>query len=63
MFLQSTGGISEYREEWKDVFIVSAEVQIFGTIVYLILAQGGRQWWAGGGDRSSAANQDDTLVT
>ena len=37
-----------YREEWKEIFIISAEVYIFGAIMYIILGKGERQWWAKG---------------
>ena len=30
------------------MFIISAEVYVFGAIVYLILASGEKQWWADG---------------
>ncbi len=30
------------------MFIVAAEVYVFGAILYVILAEGKRQWWAGG---------------
>ena len=41
--------MSVYREEWREVFIIAAEIFVFGAIVYLILGKGERQWWAGGG--------------
>ena len=37
-----------YREEWREVFIVAAEVYFFGALIYLILADGKKQWWADG---------------
>ncbi len=30
------------------MFIIAAEVYVFGAIVYIILGKGERQWWAGG---------------
>ena len=30
------------------MFIISAEVYIFGAIIFLILASGEKQWWADG---------------
>ena len=37
-----------YQEEWRQVFIIAAEINIFGAIIYLLFAKGERQWWAGG---------------
>ena len=36
------------RSEWSQVFIVAAEVYLFGSCVYILLAQGSEQWWAEG---------------
>ena len=35
-----------YREEWREVFILAAEIYIFGALIFLILGRGERQWWA-----------------
>ncbi len=35
-----------YRDEWREVFIISAEVYIFGALIFLILASGTVQPWA-----------------
>ena len=40
------------------MFIISAELYIFGALVYLILAQGERQWWAGGKRREEKGNEE-----
>ena len=37
-----------YREEWREVFIICAEIYIFGGVTYLLLASGNKQWWADG---------------
>ena len=37
-----------YQEEWRQVFVIAAEINIFGAIIYLLFAKGERQWWAGG---------------
>uniref|UniRef100_A0A1X7UN88 Major facilitator superfamily (MFS) profile domain-containing protein n=1 Tax=Amphimedon queenslandica TaxID=400682 RepID=A0A1X7UN88_AMPQE len=37
-----------YQEEWRKVFLISVQVYIFGAAVYLILADGKKQWWADG---------------
>ena len=37
-----------YQEEWREVFTVAAEVYLFGACIYLILADGKKQWWAEG---------------
>ena len=35
-------------QEWQNVFIVAAEIYVFGAIIYGILARGDKQWWADG---------------
>ncbi|XP_065897728.1 sialin-like [Dysidea avara] len=40
--------IEVYRQEWTLVFIIAAEVYVFGTIIYLLLGSGEKQWWADG---------------
>jgi len=35
-----------YRAEWRDVFIISAEIYIFGAIIFIILGSGEKQPWA-----------------
>ena len=37
-----------YRQEWREVFIIAAEIYVFGAAMYIILGKGERQWWAGG---------------
>ena len=37
-----------YLREWREVFIIAAEIYVFGAVVYLILGRGERQTWAGG---------------
>ena len=37
-----------YKDEWREVFLICAEVYVFGAIIYLILARGEKQWWADG---------------
>ena len=34
--------------EWCEVFVIAAEVYLFGACIYLILADGKKQWWADG---------------
>ena len=50
--------IATYTEEWREVFIISAEVYVFGAIVYLILASGEKQWWADGVQRRRGEQSD-----
>ena len=38
----------KFREEWREVFLISAELYIFGAIIYLILGSGNKQPWADG---------------
>ena len=40
--------LNTYREEWREVFIISAEIYAFGLVMYLILASGEEQYWANG---------------
>ncbi len=44
----SSGYLLGYRDEWREVFMVSAEIYIFGIIVYLLLGSGEKQYWADG---------------
>ena len=37
-----------YKQEWQEVFILAAEIYLFGGAIYLILADGEKQWWADG---------------
>ena len=38
----------KFRDEWREVFFISAEIYIFGAIVYLILGSGKKQPWGDG---------------
>lgn len=38
--------ISILRDEWRQVFIIAAEVYVAGTILYAILGSGKTQFWA-----------------
>ena len=40
--------LNGFRDEWREVFIIGAEVYIFGALVYLIMATGKKQPWADG---------------
>ena len=46
-----------YQTEWREVFIIAAEVYIFGALVYLILAEGTKQWWADGTKNAQEAKE------
>ena len=37
-----------YKSEWREVFILAAEIYVFGALVYVILGRGDKQWWAEG---------------
>ncbi len=54
--------MSVYQEEWREVFIISAEVYIFGALVYIILAKGERQWWTGGKERDTSLKQETAPI-
>ena len=47
-----------FQEEWREVFILSAEIYIFGMLIYLILASGEEQPWAQG----KPTNQPSDMV-
>ena len=40
--------IDIYRYEWTLVFVLTAEIYVFGSLVYLLLGSGKTQWWAEG---------------
>lgn len=35
-----------FQDEWREVFILSAELYLFGMLIYLILGSGEEQSWA-----------------
>ena len=37
-----------YQDEWREVFMISAEIYVFGIIIYNLLASGEKQYWADG---------------
>lgn len=37
-----------YRDEWRSVFFISAEIYVFGIIMYNLLGSGKKQYWADG---------------
>ncbi|XP_065843594.1 vesicular glutamate transporter 3-like [Oscarella lobularis] len=41
-------GTHVLAEEWRNVFYLGAEIQIFGALIFLILGSGEEQWWANG---------------
>ena len=47
-----------YKSEWRQVFILAAEIYVFGAFVYVILGRGDKQWWAEGVS-TTAINQDE----
>ena len=52
--------IDIYRQEWTTVFIIAAEVYVFGAIVYLLLGSGKKQSWADGYDHDSSMEFEHT---
>ncbi|XP_065897702.1 sialin-like isoform X2 [Dysidea avara] len=40
--------IDMYRQEWTLVFITTAELYVFGAIIYLLLGSSEKQWWTKG---------------
>ena len=51
----------KFRDEWREVFFISAEIYIFGAIIYLILGSGNKQPWADGS--ASKTRQRSTVAT
>ena len=37
-----------YKDEWREVFVITAELCLFGVLIYLILGTGKEQAWARG---------------
>lgn len=54
--------IATYQDEWREVFIISAEIYIFGMLIYLILADGNVQSWAKGTKSQSVALSPDECL-
>ena len=50
-----------YRDEWREVFIIAAEIYIFGAIAYLILASGEKQPWADGRRQKHIMDKQDSV--
>ena len=40
--------MATYKEEWRDVFVIGAEVLLFGGLVFLIMSTSRKQPWAEG---------------
>lgn len=43
-----TFSLQSTRSEWCEVFLIAAELYLFGACIYIILADGKKQWWADG---------------
>ena len=53
--------LNTYRDEWRDVFIISAEIYAFGFVMYLILASGEEQYWANGWPPRNDSSDSNTF--
>ena len=55
----------KFRDEWREVFFISAEIYIFGAIIYLILGSGNKQPWADGyaSSKTPQSLQNGAIVT
>ena len=53
--------LETYRDEWREVFIISAEIYVFGLVMYLILASGKEQYWANGWPPRNGLSDSDTF--
>ena len=40
--------MTTFRDEWREVFFISAEIYVFGIITYVLLGSGKKQYWADG---------------
>ncbi len=54
----SSGYLATYRDEWREVFMISAEIYIFGIIMYVLLGSGEKQYWADGVKKKNMPNSD-----
>jgi len=50
--------VGVYQQEWRLVFIIAAEVYVFGAMVYNILGSGKKQPWAEGYGNSDKKDDD-----
>lgn len=50
-----------YKSEWRQVFILAAEIYVFGAFIYLILASGEKQWWANGISNNNSEETEELL--
>lgn len=48
---------STYRDEWREVFYISAEIYVFGIIMYCLLGSGRKQRWADGNGAEATKNR------
>ena len=53
--------LETYRDEWREVFIISAEIYAFGLVMYLVLASGEEQYWANGWPPRNGSSDSDTF--
>ena len=55
--------LDTYRDEWREVFIISAELYAFGAVTYLLLGTGKKQYWADGWpSKSTKKSVESTTV-
>ena len=54
--------LNTYRDEWREVFIISAEIYAFGLVMYLILASGKEQYWANGWPPRSHSTNSESVT-
>ena len=57
--------MATYKEEWRIVFVVGAEVILFGGLVFLILSTSRKQPWAEGPARYRKMHRhsEDDIIT
>eukprot|EP00118_Oscarella_pearsei_P006531 m.29645 g.29645 ORF g.29645 m.29645 type:complete len:491 (+) comp31204_c0_seq3:156-1628(+) len=52
-------GSQALKLEWRNVFYLCAEINMFGVLIYLILASGRLQWWANGVTKKGVQEIED----
>jgi len=50
-----------YKDEWREVFVITAELCLFGVLIYLILGTGKEQAWARGPDDNKKVSKTEDI--
>ena len=60
--MNSEAYLDGYKDEWREVFVITAELYLFGAVVYLILGSGKEQPWASGQADSNRKEKVSTFT-